>query len=91
MAARTQELVEANSVLKSLIADKEMLLAEVNHRAKNSLSIASSLLGIQARRQADPQVKALFQEAQDRLMSMARVHDLLSKSETSQRVYLATI
>ncbi len=90
VAARTQELVEANSILTSLIADKEMLLAEVNHRAKNSLSIASSLLGIQARRQADPQVKALFQEAQDRLMAMARVHDLLSKSETSQRVDLAT-
>jgi len=90
VAARTRELVEANSTLKSLVAEKEMLLAEVNHRAKNSLSIASSLLGIQARRQPDPQVKALFQEAQDRLMAMARVHDLLSKSEESQRVDLAT-
>ena len=63
-----------------------MLLVEVNHRAKNSLAIAASLLGIQGRRQPDPAVKALFEEAQDRLNAMARVHDLLSKSERSQHV-----
>ncbi|HEX8364873.1 MAG TPA: histidine kinase dimerization/phosphoacceptor domain -containing protein [Allosphingosinicella sp.] len=89
VAARTSELQQANAVLAGLLAEKEALLAEVNHRAKNSLAIASSLLGIQGRRQGDPKVKALFQEAQDRLMAMARVHDLLSKSETSQSVDLA--
>lgn len=87
---RTAELSEANSVLARLLEEKEALLAEVNHRAKNSLTIASSLLGIQGRRHADPAVRALFAEAQDRLMAMSRVHDLLSKSETSQRVNLAT-
>jgi PAS domain S-box-containing protein len=90
VAARTRELQKANAVLASLVAEKELLLAEVNHRAKNSLTVASSLLGIQGRRQGDPEVKALFQEAQDRLAAMARVHDLLSKSESSQRVNLAT-
>ncbi len=88
--ARTAELSEANTILQRLVQEKEMLLAEVNHRAKNSLSIASSLLGIQGRRHSDPDVRALFAEAQDRLMAMSRVHDLLSKSETSQRVNLAT-
>jgi two-component sensor histidine kinase len=63
-----------------------MLLVEVNHRAKNSLAIAASLLAIQGRRQPDPAVRALFEEAQDRLNAMARVHDLLSKSEKAQRV-----
>jgi len=67
-----------------------MLLVEVNHRAKNSLAIAASLLGIQGRRQADPVVRTLFEETQDRLNALARVHDLLSKSESSQRVDLAT-
>jgi PAS domain S-box-containing protein len=89
VAARTRELRNANAVLAALVAEKEVLLREVNHRAKNSLSVASSLLGIQGRRQADPAAKALFQEAQDRLAAMARVHDLLSKSEASQRVNLA--
>jgi two-component sensor histidine kinase len=67
-----------------------MLLVEVNHRAKNSLAIAASLLAIQGRRQPDSGVRALFEEAQERLNAMARVHDLLSKSESSQRVDVAT-
>ncbi len=86
VAARTRELGDANERLTKLVAEREMLVVEVNHRAKNSLAIASALLGIQARRQSDPQVKALFAEAQDRLQAMAQVHDLLSKSESSQWV-----
>ena len=80
----------ANDTLSKLVAEREMLLVEVNHRAKNSLAVAAALLGIQGRRQSDPSVKVFFEEAQDRLNAMARVHDLLSKSESSQRVDLAT-
>lgn len=88
--ARTAELEDVNERLARLVAEKEMLVVEVNHRAKNSLAIAASLLGIQGRRQADPAVRALFEEARDRLVAMSRVHDLLSKSENAQRVNLAT-
>jgi PAS domain S-box-containing protein len=90
VAARTEELEAANSALTKLVAERDMLLVEVNHRAKNSLSIASALLGIQGRRQSDHVVKALFEEAQDRLHAMGQVHDLLSKSESLQWVDLAT-
>ena len=90
VAARTQELEAANEKLSNLVAEREMLVVEVNHRAKNSLAIASSLLAIQGRRQSDPAVKALFDEARDRLNAMARVHDLLSRSEISQRIDVAT-
>ncbi len=89
VAERTAELERANAALEQVVHEKGMLLAEVNHRAKNSLSIASSLLGIQGRRHSDPEVRALFSEAQDRLLAMSRVHDLLSKSESSQRVNLS--
>jgi PAS domain S-box-containing protein len=86
VAVRTRELEAANKRLSALVAEREMLLVEVNHRAKNSLAIAASLLGIQGRRQPDPAVRALFEEAQDRLNAMARVHDLLSKSERDQHI-----
>jgi PAS domain S-box-containing protein len=86
VAARTRELEAANTKLSALVTEREMLLVEVNHRAKNSLAIAASLLAIQGRRQPDPAVRALFEEAQDRLNAMARVHDLLSKSERAQRI-----
>jgi two-component sensor histidine kinase len=89
VAARTRELELANESLKNLAAEREMLLVEVNHRAKNSLAVASALLGIQGLRQTDQAVKVLFEEAQDRIHAMARVHDLLSRSEASQRVDVA--
>jgi PAS domain S-box-containing protein len=86
VAARTRELEAVNAKLSALVAEREMLLVEVNHRAKNSLAIAASLLAIQGRRQPDLAVRALFEEAQDRLNAMARVHDLLSKSERAQHI-----
>ena len=97
MAERTRDLEGSNANLEAvnqklskLLAERNMLLSEVNHRAKNSLAVAASLLAIQGRRQPDRAVRALFEEAQDRLNAMACVHDLLSKSESIQRVDLAT-
>jgi PAS domain S-box-containing protein len=90
LAASNGKLQAANDRLSKLLAERQMLLSEVNHRAKNSLAVAASLLAIQGRRQPDRAVRALFEEAQDRLRAMARVHDLLSKSESDQRVDLAT-
>ncbi|WP_437871869.1 sensor histidine kinase [Methylorubrum extorquens] len=86
VADRTRELEAANARLKALGAEREMLLIEVNHRAKNSLSIAGALLSLQGRRQSDPAVKALFAETQERLNAMARAHDLLSRSDYVQQV-----
>src|SRR5918995_3776286 len=74
--ARTRELEAINGMLENLVAERERLMIEVNHRAKNSLAIAASLLGIQGRRQPDHSVRVLFEEAQQRLNAMARVHDL---------------
>jgi PAS domain S-box-containing protein len=90
VASRTQELEAANERLTSLVAEREMLLVEVNHRAKNSLSVGASLLQLQGRRQPNPGVRSLFEESADRLHAMARVHDMLSRSEHAQRVDMAT-
>jgi PAS domain S-box-containing protein len=82
---RTRTLEAANAALKKADAEREMLLVEVNHRAKNSLSVAASLLRLQGRRQADALVRSLFEESADRLNAMARVHDMLSRSEHARR------
>ena len=86
VAGRTRELEAANAALSRLVAEREILVAEVNHRAKNSLTIAASLISLQAHRQPDSNVRALFVETQERLTAIARAHDLLSKSEAIQRV-----
>jgi PAS domain S-box-containing protein len=46
VAARTEELEAVTDRLRRLVAEREMLVVEVNHRAKNSLAIAASLLAI---------------------------------------------
>jgi PAS domain S-box-containing protein len=89
LQAANDKLEAANRTLSKLVVERDILLSEVNHRAKNSLAVAASLLAIQGRRQPDRSVKALFEEAQGRLNAMARVHDLLSKSESAQHVDLA--
>jgi PAS domain S-box-containing protein len=90
LEAANRKLAAANEQLRKLVSERETLLTEVNHRAKNSLAVAASLLSVQGRRQPDRAVRALFEEARDRLNAMARVHDLLSKSESIQNVDLAT-
>ncbi|HEY8617752.1 histidine kinase dimerization/phosphoacceptor domain -containing protein [Phenylobacterium sp.] len=90
VADRTAALEAANARLTELLAERDLLMTEVNHRAKNSLTVATGLLAVQGRRQSDPAVRAEFEAAQERLHAMAKVHDLLSKSETGQRVDLAT-
>jgi PAS domain S-box-containing protein len=86
---RTADLQAANVRLTELLGERDLLMSEVNHRAKNSLTVATGLLSVQARLQSDPAVRAQFEAAQDRLHAMAKVHDLLSKSEVGQRVDLA--
>jgi PAS domain S-box-containing protein len=73
VVARTRELEATNGRLTKLVSEREMLLVEVNHRAKNSLAIAASLLAIQGRRQPDPGVRVLFEEAQDRLTVASQI------------------
>nr|WP_302474279.1 histidine kinase dimerization/phosphoacceptor domain -containing protein [Roseococcus sp. MDT2-1-1] len=90
VSERTLNLEAANAALQRAGAEREMLLVEVNHRAKNSLLIGASLLLLQGRRQADPAVRSLFEESAERLNAMARVHDMLSRSEQAQRVDVAT-
>jgi PAS domain S-box-containing protein len=90
VAQRTRLLEDTNAALRKADTERELLLVEVNHRAKNSLFVGASLLRLQGRRQADPAIGSLFDESADRLDAMARVHDMLSRSEHSQRVDVAT-
>lgn len=83
-----EELSQANSNLGKALADKIMLLQEIHHRVKNNLQVTTSLLQMQSRRFTNPNVKAAFQETQDRLRSIGLIHDLLYRKETGGMVDL---
>jgi PAS domain S-box-containing protein len=74
-----------NELLKSL-KEKEVLIKEVYHRVKNNLQVVSSLLQIQAGFIKDDFHKEMFMESQNRIKSMAFVHQLLYQSKDLSRV-----
>jgi two-component sensor histidine kinase len=65
---------------KTSLQQKEVLLREVHHRIKNNLQIISSLLDIQASYVQDPHMAEMFTDIQNRVLSMALIHETLYRS-----------
>lgn len=67
--------------LKASLADNRLLVQEVHHRVKNNLQIVSSILQMQGWRITDPELRQHFEEACGRILSLAKVHELIYKQE----------
>lgn len=63
--------------LAAMMREKELLLKELEHRVKNNLQMISSLLSLQANASQNDQVRSVFLDAQNRLQTMALLHEKL--------------
>ena len=68
---------QAEMALRTSLEEKTALLKEVHHRVKNNLQIITSLLNLQARQVQNPIALAALQDTQNRIRSMAVLHESL--------------
>ncbi|MEP6673639.1 MAG: sensor histidine kinase [Ferruginibacter sp.] len=69
------------SELENSLDEKEMLLKEIHHRVKNNLSVIGSLLELQSSNMEDEKAKAAILEGQNRVRSIALIHQRLYQHE----------
>lgn len=66
--------------LKASLEEKNILLKEVYHRVKNNLQVIASMLSIQSMYLEDDQMKKILEDSQNRIFSIALVHQKLYAS-----------
>jgi PAS domain S-box-containing protein len=81
-------LVEARKTLEKAVEEKEMLLKELHHRIKNNLQTIYGLLQIQTSTVKDDQVRKILKETENRIFSMALIHQKLYEAKTLSSVDL---
>ena len=88
LAEETEDRRRAEDLLARTVSEKEMLLKELQHRVKNSLSLVASLLSLNLVELKDEHSRRIFREAADRISSVGMLYEKLRSSPGSDRVDL---
>ncbi|MDA8409787.1 MAG: PAS domain S-box protein [Treponema sp.] len=84
------EEVRASEALNELVRRKETLMRELQHRVKNSLSIASSLIGIAMGELSDAKALGVLEDTRSRINSMGSIYERLYLTESVESLDFGT-
>ncbi|MBE0517503.1 MAG: PAS domain S-box protein, partial [Methanophagales archaeon] len=83
------ERKRAEIQIKASLREKEILLRELHHRVKNNLQIISTLLYLQSGYSKDKEAFEMFKDSQNRIKSMALIHDKLYQFKDLGKIDIA--
>ncbi|MCX9085912.1 MAG: ATP-binding protein [Candidatus Methanoperedens sp.] len=82
-----EEMVEIRTLqLNKSLQEKEALLREIHHRVKNNMQIVSSLLLLQTQNIKDQKYINIFNDSNNRILSIALIHEKLYQSKNFESV-----
>lgn len=77
---------EAEEKIRESLREKELMLKEIHHRVKNNIQIIISILNLQAEKIKNREDLKHFMESENRVRSIALVHEMLYSSESLSNI-----
>lgn len=83
-------LHRSEKTLRHMLAERDLLLKEVNHRVKNSLQLVLSMLSLQGQEFRESGARELFTKAISRVTAIASIHERLYQDDDPLTVEMHT-
>ncbi len=81
LSIQKEEIIKKNKTINKTLGEKELLMQEINHRAKNNIYIVERLLTAQLKEAKFTETKTLLKESQKRIQSISLLHNQLSSKD----------